>query len=126
VDSNHLERQAPHRNNGHRGAYQVFSPPGIPPGLSLLLGPGNQDLFAKGKNVMLTGSLTPAYGRDYKSKAALKADWNANKDFVFHNMHSPHDGDKHDLTFLHARPCVVGLRAKGKARCDTSGFVVRS
>lgn len=29
---------------------------------------------------MLT--LTPAYGRDYKSKAAALADWNANKDFI--------------------------------------------
>jgi len=26
--------------------------------------------------------LTPAYGRDYKSKAAILADFNANKDFV--------------------------------------------
>ena len=29
---------------------------------------------------MLT--LQPAYGRDYKSQAAVKADWNANKDFI--------------------------------------------
>lgn len=28
---------------------------------------------------MLT--LTPAYGRDYKSQKAVKADWDANKDF---------------------------------------------
>lgn len=27
-------------------------------------------------------TLTPAYGRDYKSKAALLADWHAGKDFV--------------------------------------------
>ena len=26
-------------------------------------------------------TLQPAYGRDYKSKAAVLADWNANKDF---------------------------------------------
>ena len=26
-------------------------------------------------------TLTPAYGRDYKSKAEVEADWNANKDF---------------------------------------------
>lgn len=26
--------------------------------------------------------LTPAYGRDYKSKAAVEADFNADKDFV--------------------------------------------
>jgi|TARA_Y100000034_G_scaffold126938_1_gene178955 hypothetical protein len=34
------------------------------------------------------------------------------------------DGDKHDLTFLHSAPCIIGLRAKGLARKDTTGFVV--
>jgi hypothetical protein len=33
------------------------------------------------------------------------------------------DGDRHDLRFLE-RAGVVGLRAKGKAKKDTSGFVV--
>ncbi len=33
------------------------------------------------------------------------------------------DGDRHDLRFLEG-PGVVGLRAKGKARRDKSGFVV--
>lgn len=27
-------------------------------------------------------TLIPAYGRDYKSKAAVLADWDANKDFI--------------------------------------------
>lgn len=27
-------------------------------------------------------TLTPAYGRDYTSQKAVKADWDANKDFV--------------------------------------------
>jgi hypothetical protein len=35
-----------------------------------------------------------------------------------------HDGEEHDLRFLDPRGVVVGLRAKGKARHDTSGFVV--
>ena len=35
------------------------------------------------------------------------------------------DGDKHDLRFLDPRGVVVGLRAKGRARKDTSGFVVQ-
>lgn len=35
------------------------------------------------------------------------------------------DGDEHDLRFLDPRGVVVGLRAKGKARKDTTGFVVR-
>jgi hypothetical protein len=35
------------------------------------------------------------------------------------------DGDKHDLRFLDLKGCVVGLRAKGPARQDNSGFVIR-
>ena len=34
------------------------------------------------------------------------------------------DGDKHDLRFLDPRPVIVGLRAKGDAIRDTSGFVM--
>lgn len=34
------------------------------------------------------------------------------------------DGDSDDLRFLDPRGVVVGLRAKGKAKKDTSGFVV--
>lgn len=34
------------------------------------------------------------------------------------------DGDKHDLRFLDPINVVVGLRAKGRARKDRSGFVV--
>jgi hypothetical protein len=36
------------------------------------------------------------------------------------------DGDEHDLRFLDPRGVIVGLRAKGAARKDTSGFVVAS
>ncbi len=35
------------------------------------------------------------------------------------------DGDKHDLRFLDERGVVVGLRAKGDALWDTSGFTVQ-
>jgi hypothetical protein len=35
------------------------------------------------------------------------------------------DGDTDDLRFLDPRNVVVGLRAKGKAKKDTSGFVVQ-
>lgn len=31
-------------------------------------------------------SLTPAYGRDYKSKAALLVDWNDDKDFIMNGV----------------------------------------
>lgn len=34
------------------------------------------------------------------------------------------DGDQHDLRFLDPQSVIVGLRAKGRARKDTSGFVV--
>jgi hypothetical protein len=36
------------------------------------------------------------------------------------------DGDETDLRFLDPRPCVVGLIAKGKAKQDDSGFVVKT
>jgi hypothetical protein len=35
------------------------------------------------------------------------------------------DGDKDDLRFLDKRGSIVGLRAKGKAKKDDSGFVVQ-
>jgi hypothetical protein len=35
------------------------------------------------------------------------------------------DGDESDLRFLDPKGVIVGLRAKGRARKDTSGFVVR-
>ena len=34
------------------------------------------------------------------------------------------DGDKNDLRFLDPKGVVVGLKAKGKAKSDTTGFVV--
>jgi len=34
----------------------------------------------------------PAYGRDYKSAKAVKADFDANKDFRISDMFSPDDG----------------------------------
>jgi hypothetical protein len=37
-------------------------------------------------------TLTPAYGRDYKSKKAVQADWDAGKDFIVCDMSSPWDG----------------------------------
>ncbi len=48
---------------------------------------------------------------------------------VFHTLPAKHlgrkviDGDANDLRFLNRAPCVVGLKAKGKARQDKSGFV---
>jgi hypothetical protein len=36
------------------------------------------------------------------------------------------DGDLHDARFLDPQGVIVGLRAKGLARVDTSGFTIRS
>lgn len=35
-----------------------------------------------------------------------------------------HDGDSDDLRFLDPRGVIVGLKAKGRVKKDTSGFVV--
>lgn len=37
-------------------------------------------------------TVTPAYGRDYKSAKAVKADWLAGKDFIVADMFSQWDG----------------------------------
>lgn len=36
------------------------------------------------------------------------------------------NGDEHDARFLDPVGCIVGLKAKGKAKQDTSGFVVKA
>ena len=35
---------------------------------------------------MRTLTIGPAYGRDYTSKAKALADWDANKDFMIHDL----------------------------------------
>lgn len=48
--------------------------------------------------------LIPAYGRDYKSKAAVLEAWNAGKDFIIANAFDPCDG----------KPCnIESARAAG-------------
>ena len=37
-------------------------------------------------------TVTPAYGRDYKSGKAAKADWAADKDFIINDMFNKYDG----------------------------------
>lgn len=36
--------------------------------------------------------VTPAYGRDYSNGKAMKADWDAGKDFILQDISSPWDG----------------------------------
>jgi hypothetical protein len=38
---------------------------------------------------MRTVTVVPAYGRDYKSKAAALADWNGDKDFIVQDYAMP-------------------------------------
>lgn len=42
-------------------------------------------------------TLVPAYGRDYKSKKAVEADWLAGKDFIVSDMFSQWDGKPYNL-----------------------------
>ena len=37
-------------------------------------------------------TLVPSYGRDYTSKAKVKADWEAGKDFTINSFGHPDDG----------------------------------
>lgn len=37
-------------------------------------------------------TVTPAYGRDYKSAKAARADWDAGKDFILQAFGNPYDG----------------------------------
>lgn len=37
-------------------------------------------------------TLTPAYGRDYRSSSAAIEDFEAGKDFIYHDPSSPYDG----------------------------------
>jgi hypothetical protein len=45
---------------------------------------------------MTTLTVTPGYGRDYKSAKAVKADWAAGKDFVIANLSYPTYINKRD------------------------------
>jgi hypothetical protein len=46
-------------------------------------------------------TVIPAYGRDYKSPKAAKADWDSGKDFLICDISCPDDGryvNRQDLT----------------------------
>jgi hypothetical protein len=46
--------------------------------------------------------LVPAYGRDYKSKAAVMTDWNADKDFRIEDMRHSGYVNKQQVSSLKA------------------------
>lgn len=78
------------------------------------------------KNYHLTFS--KADGNDMDVRLAAAAGMNVAA--VFHNVPETYigrtviNGDETDLRFLDPKGVVVGLKAKGKAKKDTSGFVV--
>lgn len=78
------------------------------------------------KNYHLTFSL--AENNDVNARTVLKAS-SMNVAAVFHKVpdtfwgYKVINGDESDLRFLDEQGVIVGLKAKGKARKDTSGFV---
>jgi hypothetical protein len=49
-------------------------------------------------------TLTPAYGRDYKSQKAVEEDFNLDKDFIINDIMSPWNG----------KPCNKSSLGKGE------------
>ena len=45
---------------------------------------------------------------------------------AFYDGYQIIDGDETDLTFLHPKGVILGLKAKGKAKKDISGFVINN
>lgn len=87
------------------------------------------EAFLAGKmpaNYYLTFSRSETNGKD--ALAILEA--GGNVAFVFHSVPSSYlgfevlDGDAHDLRFIDKRGAIVGLKAKGKAKKSTNGFVI--
>jgi hypothetical protein len=76
--------------------------------------------------------LTWSYSEASEKYAKLFDSVPYNKAVVFRNKELPStfkgvkviDGDKHDMRFLDEPNVVVGLKAKGKAKSDDSGFVI--
>jgi hypothetical protein len=60
---------------------------------------------------MLT--LIPAYGRDYKSRKEVEADWNADKDFILRACGHPYDNKPANKSDLAAETGQVMIRYKG-------------
>lgn len=73
--------------------------------------------------------LTAGYGVamvfDTRKSADLPAFWTLN-DGTTVAIAQVIDGDTTDLRFTDPGACIVGLRAKGRAKHDTSGFVVKA
>jgi hypothetical protein len=75
--------------------------------------------------------LTFSRKEDNQAHVELLAKMGANIAAVFAEMPEKYlgnpviDGDESDLRFLDEKGVIVGLKAKGKAKKDTSGFVIK-
>ena len=58
-------------------------------------------------------TLIPAFGRDYKSKAAVLKDWNADKDFIIADLFNQWDGKPANKSGF-CSGSIVNLRYKNK------------
>jgi hypothetical protein len=82
----------------------------------------------KESNYVMTFSLKENNGE--KALKALALGFNVSAVFLGGTLPKTYlgvrvlDGDKEDLQFLYPKGVIVGLRAKGKARKDTTGFAV--
>ena len=61
---------------------------------------------------MNTLILKPAYGRDYKNKAMVLADWQSNKDFIICNFNSPWCGRPVSIS------SIIDLKASGYSNIE--------
>lgn len=75
------------------------------------------------KNYHITFSYSPVYGKKSDHNMAVVFRGSIPKSYLGRKVI---DGDQNDLRFLDQRNVVVGLKAKGKAKKDNTGFVVES
>lgn len=61
---------------------------------------------------MNTITLTPAYGRDYKSRASVLEDWHANKDFIIASFTHPYSGKPANKADLEKQEPGVEVRIR--------------
>jgi len=61
-------------------------------------------------------TVTPAYGRDYKSRKALEADWLANQDFIIAEFLHPYDGKPINRSQAQESGITVYARYNGLTR----------
>ena len=68
-------------------------------------------------------TLTPAYGRDYRSAKAVKADFEAGKDFIMADVDSPWSNKPcNKESLIKAGIRAVNIRFKGNANLTVVKF----